>query len=240
MTPAQPTVAKRRDLSASLRPGAADERAPPVSFPLPPLARDPGLRSLLSAASPAPRQGAPTAAPPFFSFLPRRGPAPSRHPPAPCATPLCDNRRNRTARSLFPCTPTARAASPNPSRASSDAAMPPRVLARTPKSPSRSRSRTLGPPHKNPTVAARSPNHPRPFSLSAVAAPKRGREGGGGAVQEEEDQEPSEEDDAAAATGASPGRRPVRRLRRRRSSCTARTRLHQPTTTPSDPPASPR
>jgi hypothetical protein len=86
----------------------------------------------------------------------------------------------------------------------------------------------LGSPHKNPTAAARSPSHPRPLSLSVVAAPERRREGGGGAVQR----------------GGGPGAERGGRRRRRHRSFTRSAPRTTTSTLPLtlhgfDPPASP-
>jgi hypothetical protein len=215
--PAQPTIAKRRDLFPSFHPGQLTGRSHPSAFPFLPTAATPAL---------SPARSPPTARLPFSSFLPSPRP---RSLASPASRARLSPLRDSTAqppRAPFSRTPTACAANPNPSRA----AMPPRVPARTPKSPGRDRTRAPAPRIR--TLAARlNSSHPCPFSNPPSPHLRRG-EGAGG--------EPEEEDTAATAGASSPSRRPDRLHRRTRAArpCTASPR-HRPSAAPSAPAPAP-
>jgi hypothetical protein len=110
-------------------PGAADGRDPPVSFPLP-LAR---ALSWLASLRPVSRRGSRNRPLPFLLSPPAAAPLPLRHLAAALPCPRSATAA-ATARARSPFSPAPRPPaqpSPNPSRAME----PPRVPARTPKSP---------------------------------------------------------------------------------------------------------
>jgi hypothetical protein len=125
--PAQPTTAGCRDPSPPLPPGAADGRVPPASFPLPPDRPRPRLplaplRRVARSVTGSSNRRASS----FSLFFPAA--APLARVTRPLARRPAPQQPGVTARPRalpFPRTPTARAASPNPSRTPSGAAMPP-------------------------------------------------------------------------------------------------------------------
>jgi hypothetical protein len=115
-------------------PGAADGRDPPVSFPLPLARALSWLASLRPASPPLPRRDRSRNRPlPFLLSPPAAAPLPLRHLAAALPCPRSATAA-ATARARSPFSPAPRPPaqpSPNPSRAME----PPRVPARTPKSP---------------------------------------------------------------------------------------------------------
>jgi hypothetical protein len=176
--PAPPVQPTNHTATPHLPPVAADERDPPVDFPLPPaVSRDPGsARS--TRRSPRSTTGGPNRPRFPFSF--------SSFACAPASAPVtCQPRAHRLAPRQKSATTHARLFPPRLGRPRRTAAMPPRVPARTPRTPYHSRSQNPSTEYKTPS---RFPNPSSPlFSPSAAAAPaeEEGRRRGGGAAPRE-------------------------------------------------------